>query len=254
MKLFATALLFSLAAIVLHADDQLAGHSVHGEAFNEGPRQQAVLLDGMADIEFPVTTESKKAQRFFNQGVSQLHGFWSFEAERSFRQVLLIDTNCVMAYWGIAMANEANAERAKKVIAKTKDRQKHLSERERLYIKSLYNFHHPKDKKADDKKKHRQLIRDIEAIVQKFPDDVEARAFLVLQIWKSTRKGLPINSHQAVDALIDQILAENPKHPAHHYRIHLWDYEKRERALASAAACGETPGNRKPRPGSTTPT
>jgi len=231
-------LFLSFTVLSLHADDQLAGHSAHGEAFNEGPRQKAVRLKGMGKVQFPVTTESPRAQRFFNQGVSQLHGFWNFEAERSFRQVLLIDTNCVMAYWGIALANDNNAERAKKIIAKTKDRQEHLTERERLYIKSVYDFHHPKDKKADDKKKYRQLIRDMEAIVQKFPDDVEACAFLVLQIWKNTRKGLPINSHQAVDALIDQILAKNPNHHAHHYRIHLWDYEKRERAMASAAACG----------------
>ena len=29
-------------------------------------------------------------------------------------------------------------------------------------------------------------------------------------------------------------------HPAHHYRIHLWDAERAENALASAALCGQT--------------
>jgi hypothetical protein len=29
-------------------------------------------------------------------------------------------------------------------------------------------------------------------------------------------------------------------HPAHHYRIHLWDDEKPARALVSASLCGQT--------------
>src|SRR5437870_7703886 len=61
-------------------------HSLHGEIFNEGPRQKAYLMAGMPQISFPVTTKSEEAQRFFTQGVGQLHGFWYYEAERSFRQ------------------------------------------------------------------------------------------------------------------------------------------------------------------------
>src|SRR5262245_46338600 len=63
------------------------GHSLHGEAFNEGPRQKAYLMEGMPRLHFPVTTEKPEAQQFFTQGIGQLHGFWFFEAERSFRQV-----------------------------------------------------------------------------------------------------------------------------------------------------------------------
>ena len=38
----------------------LAGHSYHGEAFNEGPRQQAYLIPGMANVDFPITTKNIK--------------------------------------------------------------------------------------------------------------------------------------------------------------------------------------------------
>ena len=69
----------------------LAGHSYHGEAFNEGPRQRAYLIPGMANVDFPVTTKNEEAQKFFNQGVSALHGFWYLEAERAFRQVNKLD-------------------------------------------------------------------------------------------------------------------------------------------------------------------
>ena len=61
-----------------------AGHSLHGEAFDEGPRQSALLMPGTGKVEIKITSRHPQAQAFFNQGVGQLHGFWYFEAERSF--------------------------------------------------------------------------------------------------------------------------------------------------------------------------
>ena len=75
----------SAAAVV--EKEQQAGHSHHGEAFNEGPRQKAYLMGTTGNVSLKVTTKSPEAQEFFNQGLGQLHGFWYFEAERSFRQV-----------------------------------------------------------------------------------------------------------------------------------------------------------------------
>ncbi|MGD9646418.1 MAG: hypothetical protein AB7U73_11955, partial [Pirellulales bacterium] len=70
---------------------QQPGHSHQGEAFDEGPRQQAYLIGGTGAVHFPVSTSSELAQQFFDQGVGQLHGFWTYEAERSFRQVVSLD-------------------------------------------------------------------------------------------------------------------------------------------------------------------
>ena len=96
----------------------LPGHSNHGEAFNAGPRQAAHLIGGTGNVSFPITTSSPEAQKFFNQGVGQLHGFWYLEAERSFRQVLKLDPGNPMAYWGITMTNANNRKRAKEIIGK----------------------------------------------------------------------------------------------------------------------------------------
>ena len=69
-------LLLLAAPFVGKADDSVdAGHSLHSEAFNEGPRQKAYLMDGTGKVSFPITTKSPLAQKFFNQGVGQLHGF-----------------------------------------------------------------------------------------------------------------------------------------------------------------------------------
>src|SRR4051812_34373192 len=158
-----------------------AGHSLHGEAFDEGPRQAAVLMEGTGKVDFPVSSKHAKAQKFFNQGVGQLYGFWYFEAERTFRQVLALDTNCAMALWGMAMANTTNEKRAKGFIEKAVKMTNDLSRRECLYIESLSKFHKNKSDKSEDR--HRQYIRGLEQIIEEFSDDIEAKAFLVFEIW-----------------------------------------------------------------------
>ncbi len=219
----------------------LEGHSYHGEAFNEGPRQSAYLMKGMGRVRFPVTTSVQEAQLFFAQGVAQLHGFWYFEAERSFRQAAMLDPNCAMAYWGMAVANRGTAERAKGFIAEAKKHRDKAGKREQLWIDSEVNYW--ADTKKTKKDRRRKMIRDIESIIFEYPDDIEAKAFLAVWMWQSARDGLPIHSHGAVTALIEDVLDVEPMHPCHHFRIHLWDSEKAERALASAARCGQgSPG------------
>ena len=219
----------------------LEGHSFHGEAFNEGPRQSAYLMKGMGRVRFPVTTSEQEAQLFFTQGVAQLHGFWHFEAERSFRQAAMLDPDCAMAYWGMAVANRGNTERAKAFIAEAKKRRAKAGKREQLWIDSEVNYW--ADTKKAKKDRRRKMIRDLESIIFEYPDDIEAKAFLAVWLWQSARDGLPIQSHGAVTALIEDVLDVEPMHPCHHFRIHLWDNEKAERALASAARCGQgSPG------------
>jgi peroxiredoxin len=236
-----------LVSAILRADDApagpdgkpLFGHSVHGEAFDEGPRQAAVLIPGTGDIDFPVTAKSAEAQKFFNQGVGQLHGFWYYEAERSFRQVAKLEPTCAMAYWGLAMANINNDRRAGEFMKQAMKHRASASPREQLYIDALNAFH-TGDKKNNPARR-KALVKGMEKLVFEFPDDIEAKAFLVFFIWDNAQKGIPLSSHAAVAALIDQVLARNPMHPgAHHYSIHLWNGEDDRRALKSAALCGQS--------------
>ena len=225
-------------------DELLAGHSSHGEAFNEGPRQAAYIMPGMAEVSFPASTKIETAQRFINQGVAQLHGFWYYEAERSFRQAAVLDPDCAIAYWGMAFANKGNRERGQAFIQESVDRLEGVSEREKLYIKSLQQFFQDESKgqKIERKDRYRSYVSDLEEIVEEFPDDVEAKAFLAVHLWQSSRD-LPIVSHVAVNSLLQEVFNQNPNHPAHHYRIHLWDRHKAKRALESAGLCGpSSPG------------
>jgi len=211
-----------------------AGHSLGGETFDDGPRQRAVLLEGMGKVVFPVTTAIGDAQRFVTQGVAQLHVFYYLEAERSFRQAAKLDPGCPMAYWGMAMANVNNPKRAKGFLksallfaGKTT-----ITPRERLYLDALSAFY---KEGGDDKARRQGMLLGLEAIVQDYPDDAEAQAWLAMIAWQnSTTDG--IGSRQAVESLIEGALRAEPLHAgAHHYRIHLWDSVKPARALPSAA-------------------
>ncbi len=214
-----------------------AGHSYHGEAFNEGPRQAAYAIAGTGNVRFPKgSTTSEEVNALLHQGVGQLHGFWYFEAERTFRQAATREPDCAAAYWGMAMANANNRDRAKKFLEEAIKRKENAPAHIRMYIDALAALL----KEDDEKKASQAYVKALEAILYEHPDDIEAKAFLALHLWQRRNSDQPLFSHLAVDSLIDQVLAVEPLHPSHHYRIHLWDDEKPARALQSAALCGQS--------------
>ena len=194
-------------------------------------------MTGQGKIHFPVTTHKPEAQKFVNQGIAQLHSFYYFESERSFRQAAMLDPACAMAYWGMAMSNVYNPRRARGFLVEARKRDAKISHREKLYIETLEAFY---KERGNDKNRRKSLLLGLETIVQEFPDDLDARAWLALVTWQNSDQD-GIGSRQAVDTLIESVLEREPMHPgAHHYRIHLWDGFKPARAERSAAAYAST--------------
>ena len=230
-------LLFCCSTLVIAQEDDVeviqAGHSKHGEVFNKGPRQQAYLMPGTGAIKFEVSSDVDQVQKFVEQGIGQLHGFWHFEAERSFRQAAMLDPECAIAYWGMAFANGSNDDRAKKFSKQAMKRIENASPRERLYIEALDQFINSDEKR---KKKEAAFVSALENIVEEHPDDLEAKAFLGYALYRY--RGSADKTHAEVDVILDQVLAKEKNHPVHHYRIHLWDHKSPQRALDSAAKCG----------------
>ncbi|MEQ1829218.1 MAG: hypothetical protein ABL921_24860, partial [Pirellula sp.] len=246
------------------------GHSMHSEAFNEGPRQAAYLMNGMGNVHWEISTKNPMAQRFFDQGIVQLHGFWYFEAERSFRQAAAFDPDCAILYWGMARANTENATRSRGFIEQAMQRKDKANEKEKRLIvawngrvkesdeetkrkseeakyKDKDNLNTESKKQADKTKKRndeqrrkeqkerlKQYVAELEKIAYDYPDDIEIKAMLVLQYWQNGE----IQSLFAINGLLSDIFHSNPRHPAHHFRIHLWDYKKDSLALDAAAKCG----------------
>ncbi|MEO8354177.1 MAG: redoxin domain-containing protein, partial [Chthoniobacteraceae bacterium] len=95
--------------------------------------------------------------------------------------------------------------------------------------------------RKDDAKRRNGLVTALEEISYAYPDEIEAKAFLVFHLWDNKRAGIPMPSRLAVDAIARQVLAVNPTHSGvHHYLIHLWNSgDKDARALTSAAQDGQ---------------
>lgn len=202
------------------------GHSMQGEMFNEGPRQKAVLMKGIPKIEFPTSTKNKQAQKFFEQGVAQIHAYWYFEAERSFRQAADLDSEFAMAYWGMARANVNNRTRAKGFAEKAKEKRDKANPREQGYIDAINFF---------GNNKNDEYIKTLRKLVADYPLDIEATAQLAHELQE---RAFDKPRQDEVERLTQEVLAANPMHPIHHYRIHLWDKPNNENALDSAHKSG----------------
>ncbi len=58
---------------------------------------------GIGNSHLTISTTNPDAQRWFDEGLNLLHGFWHIEAYRAFKEVIKKDSTCAMGYWGIAM-------------------------------------------------------------------------------------------------------------------------------------------------------
>lgn len=79
------------------------------EALNESDESYYDL----GDFHYKVSTESKKAQVWFDRGLALCHAFNHGEAVRCFERALKEDPSMPMAYWGIAYALGPNINRMK---------------------------------------------------------------------------------------------------------------------------------------------
>src|SRR5579863_410647 len=207
---FRAFILFGLLshAGVLFGDGRfLPGHSHYGEVFDRGPRQSAYLMGGTGKVHFPVSSKNPLVQKFIDQGVGQLHGFWFVEAERSFRQAKKLDPDCGIAYWGMAVANEElQPARSKQFAAEAANHKEGLTERERMFIDAL------------------GTETGYQAIIAKYPKDLEAKGF---EVWRIFHKSENPNAtfsrgeFEVAIALANEILSVEPMHPIHHALIHI---------------------------------
>ena len=204
------------------------------------PTPAARLMDGMGKVDFTITTKSKEAQAFFNQGVAQLYGFWFVEAERSFLEGAKLDQNAAMAYWGIAMAapgtflpmyqlaltpnpapvasSNSPESRARAAIAKALGLRDSVTPRERLYIEAVAARHNRASRNPDA-----AYIAVMRRLVESSPDDLEAKSILALALengYDATAKSPRAGTSESL-RLLRQVLAKDPNHVgANHFLIH----------------------------------
>ncbi len=193
------------------------------------------FLDGLGDLHHPVTTKSKDAQRYFDQGLTLLFGFNHREAIRSFRSAAHEDPDCAMAYWGVAYAfgphvnkpmdtnDTAQAWIALQaaVAAKAKG-----SKKEQAWITALEKRYQPKhqdDRSALDK----TFAGAMRELAKENPDDMDAQVLFAESLMDTmpwdywTQDRTPKPETEEILSALRYVMARDPNHPgANHLYIH----------------------------------
>jgi len=203
---------------------------------SEAARPPAPLFKDLGNHRHPVTTTSKQAQRYFDQGVILLFNFNHAEAIRSFKAVAKIDPDCAMAWWGVAYAlgpninmpmDEAAVPKAWEALQRALELRHKASPKERAYIDALakrYAQYPPKDRAPLDQA-YADAMREV---AKQYPDDLDAQTLYAEALmdtspwnyWQADLTPKP-NAKEALE-VIESVLARSRRHPgADHLYIHL---------------------------------
>jgi pimeloyl-ACP methyl ester carboxylesterase/predicted Zn-dependent protease len=216
---------------------------------------QAMLNDGLGNIDHPVTTQNAEAQKFFNQGLAYIYAFNHEESIKSFRRAAELDPNLAMAYWGAALALGSNynvtadANQLKEAYA-TLQKAVQLAPKatalEQAYIAALAKRYSADGTQSDRAKLGQDYRNAMKELVQKYPDDLDAavlyaESMMNLRPWQLwSLDGKPAEGTLEIIAVLEGVMKRNPNHTgANHYYIHAVEASPTpERGLASAARLG----------------
>src|SRR5262249_29129084 len=178
------------------------------------------------------TSCSPEAQKQFERALAMLHSFFFPETIKTFSAIPQTDPSCAIAYWGIAISQRPTpltprfagealkrgleaVEKGEAIGAKT--------QRERDWLAALKAFY--KDyETVDQDTRSKNYEKAMEALVKKYPDDVEAKVFYALALNETF-------DHRNMEPLLKAIAILEPidrKYPDHpgvtHYLIHSYDF------------------------------
>jgi tetratricopeptide (TPR) repeat protein len=214
----------------------------------------AQLFDGLGDFHRPVTTTSLDAQRYFDQGMRLLWAFNHDESTRSFAKAAMLDPQCAMCFWGVALTVGPNynlpmmaasrAQIARNALERATALAPATTPVEQALIAAL-GARYPDAKPLDPSNEapiliaYAQRMRDVAG---RFPDDSDvqtltAEALMNVNAWKLwTPDGTPAAGTLDIVARLEGVLAKDPRHPgANHYYIHTMEASQHPEAAVTAA-------------------
>lgn len=209
------------------------------------------LYEGLSKYHRSITTNSSEAQDYFDQGLALYYGFNHEAAILSFQQAIALDSNCVMAWWGQAIAsgphinNPDMDDNAKTAAWETLQRAQALKDRaspvEYGLISALskrYSWPSQENRKSLDV----AYVDAMKETFNEFPEDPDvatlyADALMNLRPWDLwTPDGIPQPGTQEIMAILESVLEKYPDHPgACHFYIHTMEASPfPEKALPAA--------------------
>ncbi len=204
----------------------LAGFAAYTPASSEPQAKQ------LGKVHF-ATTCTPEAQKLFDRAMLYQHSFWYSASKQAFEEVIKLDPNCAIAYWGIAQSlllnpfsppptanlpeGAAAIEKARSIGAK--------SARERDFIEALGAFYKDYDK-VDHRTRVQSFVKAMDGVSRRNKKDDEAQIFyaLALNVAASPADKTYANQLKAA-AILERIFKRQPQHPGiAHYLIHTYDY------------------------------
>jgi tetratricopeptide (TPR) repeat protein len=254
----ALAIGFVFILLVSCAPQRAAEHEHDGSG---NRRASADVYPGLGDYHRPITTKSREAQTYFDDGLTLLYGFNHDEAARYFERAAAADPDAAMPYWGLALAvgpnyndtavDQARAKRTYDAVRAAATRAAKGSAAEQDYVRALQKRYPSANPKSDWKKQHLEYSDAMRALVKKYPDDLDmatmfAESLMMLRPWQLwTLDGKPAPNTLELVAVLESVLRRNPDHPgANHFYIHAVEASPNlERAIPSAVRLmGLVPG------------
>jgi tetratricopeptide (TPR) repeat protein len=223
------------------------------EATPKNPTALAVLVPGGGTYSRPISTNSPKAQSFFDQGLRFAWGFYFPESIASYQQASFHDPDHPMPYWGLAHAlgPNPNSRYARmpddpkgegfKAITNARARIGNASPLEAELIGALWTFY-DQDANPDAAERDRAYLASMRALNDKYPQDPDIAALYAASYMNIARwnywdpAGKPQGETIPVAEALEKILATRLTHPGvMHLHIHLLEASTEpERALVSA--------------------
>jgi len=208
------------------------------------------LIKGLYSLDYPITTDSEKAQAYFNQAMVLTYGFDHADAEISFMETARQDPECAMAYWGVAFVlgpninapmNDADVQLAYTMAQKALALAGKVSEKERALIEALAVRYAPEP--VDDRSALDKAFADaVQKVYQRYPDDpnvavLYAESLMDLHPWDYwTDDGRPQPWEPEIEAVLTQVVTNHPNHPhGHHLYIHLLENSPKPEATVKSA-------------------
>ena len=218
----------------------------------------APLFDDLGTLHLEVTTDSKDAQQYFDQGLRWFYAFNHAEAVRSFEQAAALDPKCAMAYWGQALAlgpsinhpmTKEAAPKAYAALRKARELARKpgaVTESERAFIEAL-TPRYSSNPDADRGKLDRAYAGAMRKLAREVPRDPDAgtlfaAALMNLRPWDYwTPDGHPYEGTEELVAELERVIELHPNHPgALHYYIHAVEASSHpETAIGAADRLGD---------------
>ena len=231
----------------------LAANSVAQSGVATPPGQHAVLIDNIGTYGRKISTTSPLAQKFFDQGLRLVYGYYFPEAIASFEEAQQYDPDHPMLDWGLALAMGPNPNSRKnsfpddprgdgrKAIAKARAHLARATAVERALIESL-SVQYDNDQYPDRAIRDEKHIEATRSVLDRYPDDLEAGfiyadAVMIRGAWNYwERDGSARPGTREAAAALEHVMALEPNHPgAVHLYVHLFESSAEpERALPQA--------------------